>query len=93
MKEASFWGSLRRVKAPADRKPDFDRFLRAVTTNEKGPVPVGDSFADYEVMGALLGERVRNLMVEAVEGRKPNFSLGMLTDIVKYFNQCIRFSC
>jgi uroporphyrinogen decarboxylase len=92
-KEASFWGSLRRVKAPAGRQPDFDRFLRAVTTSEPGPVPAGDSFADYEVMGALLGERVRNLMVEAVEGQKPNFSLGLITDMVKYFNQCIRFSC
>ena len=79
-KETSFWGSLRRVKAPPGRQPDFDRFLRAVNTSEPGPVPVGDSFADYEVMGALLGERVRNLMVEAVtqkvsdyiEGRKWN---------------------
>ena len=73
-KEASFWGSLRRVKAPPGKRPDFDRFLRAVTTSEPGPVPIGDSFADYEVMGALLNERVRNLMVEAVEGQKPDFT-------------------
>jgi hypothetical protein len=50
-----FWRSLRRVEARAERKPDFERFLRAVTTREPGPVPVGDTYADAEVMGALLG--------------------------------------
>ncbi len=89
----NFWRSLRRVKARGERKPDFERFLRAVTTREPGPVPVGDTFADAEVMGALLGERVRNLTVEAVEGRKPNISLGLGADMIKYFNQCIRFYC
>jgi uroporphyrinogen decarboxylase len=88
-----FWRSLRRVEAHGQRKPDFERFLRAVTTGEPGPVPVGDTYADAEVMGELLGERVRNLTVEAVEGQKPDFSLGLWTDLIKYFNQSIRFCC
>ena len=67
-----FWKSLRRVKVRGDKKPDFERFLRAVTTREPGPVPVGDTFADAEVMGALLRERVRNLTVEPIEGQKPD---------------------
>jgi uroporphyrinogen decarboxylase len=86
-----FWKSLRRVKASGDCKPDFERFLRAVTTREPGPVPIGDTYADAEVIGALLGERVRNLTVEAVEGRKPRISAGLAVDLVKYFNQSIRF--
>jgi len=89
----SFWRSLRRVEARGEKKPDFERFVRAVTSGEPGPVPVGDTFADSEVMAALLNERVRNLTVEAVEGQKPEFSLGMGADLIKYFNQCIRFCC
>ncbi len=43
---------------PEDKKPDFDHFLRAVTTREPGPVPVGDLFADAETISAFLGEDV-----------------------------------
>jgi len=42
-----------------DRKPDFERFLRAITTRDPGPVPVGELFADSETMGAFLGEDVK----------------------------------
>lgn len=89
----SLWKSLRCVEAGGGRKPDFDRFLRAITTNEPGPVPVGDTYADAEVIGALLGERVRNLTVEAVAGQKPKFSVGLTVDLIRYFNQSIRFYC
>ena len=88
-----FWRSLRRVEVRGDCRPDFERFLRAVTSREPGPVPVGDTYADAEVMGALLGERVRNLTVEAVAGQKPKFSLGLTVDLIRYFNQSIRFYC
>lgn len=39
--------SLLRVKALSRSKPDFEKFIRAVTTNEPMPVTVGDLFADY----------------------------------------------
>lgn len=41
------------------RRPDFERFVRAVTTREPGPVPVGELFADAETMGAFLGQDVK----------------------------------
>ena len=44
---------------PESKKPDFDNFLRAITTREPGPVPVGDLFADAETMGALLEGNIR----------------------------------
>jgi uroporphyrinogen decarboxylase len=42
---------------PDEWKPDFERFRRAVTTKEPGPVPFGDLFADPGTMGAFLKER------------------------------------
>lgn len=50
-----------------DKKPNFEQFVRAITTREPGPVPAGDLFADPETMGTFLGEdikrftRVRNM--------------------------------
>ncbi|MCP4756237.1 MAG: uroporphyrinogen-III decarboxylase-like protein [Proteobacteria bacterium] len=41
-----------------ERKPDFERFRRAVTTREPGPVTVGDIYADAETIGNYLGETV-----------------------------------
>jgi len=46
---------------PPEKKPDFDHFLRAVTTREIGPVPVGDLFADAETMSALLDTEIRRI--------------------------------
>lgn len=46
---------------PDNKRPDFDNFLRAITTKESGPVPVGDLFADAETMSALLGEDLKRI--------------------------------
>ena len=66
MREAGFWRSLRRVKAGEGRRPDFDRFRRAITRTDTGPVPVSDTYTDAEGMGALLRELVRNLTLGEV---------------------------
>lgn len=47
-----------RMRRPPGRRPDFARFERALTSREPGPVPFGDLFADREVIGALLRQRV-----------------------------------
>nr|NIV29722.1 hypothetical protein [Anaerolineae bacterium] len=39
-----------KMRRPMDRRPDFSRFARAVTTHEAGPVPIGDIFADMETV-------------------------------------------
>ena len=35
--------AILKMKSPGDRRPDFERFRRAVTSNEPGPVPVGEA--------------------------------------------------
>lgn len=40
------------------RKPDFERFRRAITTPEPAPVTIGDIYADAETMSHYLGEAV-----------------------------------
>ncbi|MBW2322642.1 MAG: hypothetical protein JRF41_03845, partial [Deltaproteobacteria bacterium] len=47
---------------PGNWKPDFERFRQAVTTNQPGPVPMGDLFADPGTMSALLGEKVESFL-------------------------------
>lgn len=43
--------SLLKINARGERKPDFERFVHAITTNEPGPVTIGDIFADPETVG------------------------------------------
>ena len=40
------------------RKPDFERFQKAITTREPAPVTIGDIYADAETMSNYLGEKV-----------------------------------
>ena len=47
-----------KMRRPRDRKPDFERFARAITSREPGPVPIGDLFADFETVGNYLGQWV-----------------------------------
>jgi uroporphyrinogen decarboxylase len=46
--------SLLKIKATGERKPDFDRFVHAITTNDPAPVTIGDIFADFETVGNYL---------------------------------------
>jgi len=46
--------TLLKIKARGKRKPDFERFVNAITTNEPGPVTFGDIFADPETVGNFL---------------------------------------
>ena len=71
------------------RQPDFNRFLRAVTTREPGPVPVGDIFADYDTVGKFLNEKVFDYTTLVEPGLKMTPEL--IQGIFKYFDQSIRF--
>lgn len=80
------------MKAPGSRKPDFERFRRAVTTNEPGPVPVGDIFADIETIGNFLKEPVMDLTAYA---ENPNIKIGP-GDIwkgMRALKQAVRWCC
>jgi len=73
---------------PFKNKPDFERFRRAITTREPGPVPVGDIFADPETMGNFLGVRIRNpMMTENADLQE------MLKEGINFLNHSVRFCC
>ena len=84
--------ALLKMKAPGSRRPDFERFRRAVTRNEPAPVTVGDIFADFETVGNLLREPVLDYMRLAED---PNFKINFsdLWGGYKYVSQAIRFCC
>jgi len=46
--------ALLKIKAIGDKKSDFERFRRTLTTNDSGPVSIGDIFTDVETMGSFL---------------------------------------
>ncbi len=50
--------SLLKINASGERKPDFERFVHAIKTNEPAPVTVGDIFADPETVGNYLSVRI-----------------------------------
>ena len=82
--------SILRMRGRLERRPDFQRFLRAVTTREAGPVPVGDIFADFETVGNLLGQRVLDYsaLAESPDGRLP---WKVVVDGLRYVDQTIHF--
>jgi len=51
-----------------ERKPDFERFRRAVTTREAAPVTIGDIYADAETMSSFLGEKINRWTDNYIEG-------------------------
>ena len=59
--------ALLKMKQPGERKPDFERFRRSCTSNEPGPVTVGDIFADFETVGNFLKEPVLDYLRLAEE--------------------------
>lgn len=77
-----------KLERPFKDKPDFERFRRAITTREPGPVPVGDIFADPETIGNFLGVRVRNPML--TEDADPQ---EILKEGIKFLNHSVRFCC
>jgi uroporphyrinogen decarboxylase len=81
-----------KMKASGERKPDFERFRRALTVNEPGPVTVGDIFADFETVGNFLHEPVLDYIKLAAD---PNFKITAkeLWWGYKYVGQTIRFCC
>ena len=79
-----------KMRGPFERKPDFNRFLRAVTTHAVGPVPFGDLFADMDTVGAYLQEEIFDyaaLVNDPEHGLTPKIIAGAL----KYIDQSIRF--
>ena len=86
-----FWRAILKMKSPGPRKPDFERFRKVITTNEPGPVTIGDIFADVETVGNLLREPVINYLELAEVDLKP--SLKDLWWGYKFVGQTIRFCC
>lgn len=81
-----------KMKAPGDRKPDFERFRRSVASNEPGPVTVGDIFADFETVGNFLGEGILD-WAAFVEDPDRKVTFSDLRGGYKYVDQTIRFCC
>jgi uroporphyrinogen decarboxylase len=71
-------------------KPDFERFIRACTTNDPGPVPFGEIFADHETVGNYLGERVFDYARMAADPLH-RITPRDLIDGLRYIDQTIRF--
>ncbi len=85
-----FWRLILKTRLEGERKPDFERFRRAVTTREPGPVTVGDIFADFETVGNFLGEPVLDWLSIAED---PNHKItsSELKRGFKLIGQTIRF--
>ena len=71
-------------------QPNFENFKRAIQTKTPGPVPVGDFFADLEVVGELSGEKGIDYYGEVMFEKNPSEStLNQIAD--RYVDQVIRF--
>ena len=81
--------SVIKMRGPFERRPDFNRFLRAVTTLEPGPVPFGDIFADYDTVGKYLNEKVFDYGALIEPGGKVTAQIAR--GALKYLDQSIRF--
>ena len=81
--------SVIKMRGPFERKPDFNRFRRAVTTREPGPVPFGDIFADYDTVGKYLNENIFDYTALAEPGGK--LTADLARGALKYLDQSIRF--
>ena len=79
-----------RMRRPRGRRPDFERFARAITCRGPGPVPIGDLFADPETVGTYLGERVFDQAPIAADPEH-KISLGAVRDALRYVDQTVRF--
>jgi uroporphyrinogen decarboxylase len=79
-----------KMRRPPGRKPDFERFSRAITSREPGPVPIGDLFADVETVGNYLGQRVFD---QAHIAADPEHKIGFndFRDALRYVDQTIHF--
>jgi len=84
--------ALLKMKAPGERKPEFERFRRAITESEPGPVTVGDIFADFETVGNFLEEPVMNYL-KLAEDPELKVTFKDLWGGYKYVSQTIRFCC
>jgi uroporphyrinogen decarboxylase len=84
--------ALLKMKAPGKRKPDFERFRRAITSNEPGPVTVGDIFADFETVGNFLKEPVLDYL-KLAEDPELKITFKDVWGGYKYVSQTIRFCC
>jgi uroporphyrinogen decarboxylase len=84
--------TLLKMKAPGERKPDFERFRRAITSNEPGPVTVGDIFADFETVGNFLKEPVLDYL-KLAEDPELKITFKDLLGGYRYVSQTIRFCC
>jgi len=87
-----FWRTLLKMRPPGKRRPDFERFRRAITTREPGPVTIGDIFADFETVGNLLGEPVLD-WAAIMEDPDHKISGKDLWGGYKFVGQAIRFCC
>lgn len=87
-----FWRAVLKMKAPGERKPDFERFRRSVMTREPGPVTVGDIFADFETVGNFLKEKVLDWAAFA-EDPDRKLTIKDLKGGYDYVGQTIRFCC
>jgi len=85
-----FWRTILKMKQPSERKPDFGRFVKRIKSNEPGPVPVADIFADFETVGSYLREPVVDYLAIADD---PDLKIGWkeIKGGWKYVEQSIRF--
>lgn len=86
----SFLESVIRINNTTQHEPNFERFVRAITSSEPGPVPVGEIFADHETVGNFLNESVFDYAAMAAD---PDHKITWkyFNDGLKYVDQTIRF--
>ncbi|MGD8792798.1 MAG: uroporphyrinogen decarboxylase family protein, partial [Anaerolineae bacterium] len=84
------WRSVLKMRRPLDRRPDFDRFARAVISREPGPVPFGDMFADFDTVGNFLGQRVLDYSGMAADPAH-RLTWTVFRDGLRFVDQTIHF--
>jgi uroporphyrinogen decarboxylase len=81
--------SVIKMRGPFERRPDFNRFRRAMTTSDPGLVPFGDIFADYDTVGKYLNEKVFDYA--ALIQPNARLTTSIVLGALKYADQGIRF--
>jgi uroporphyrinogen decarboxylase len=82
--------SVLKMRNHSGYRPDFERFRRALTSREPGPVPFGDIFADIETVGKYLNEPVFDFSSIASDPQHRMSPFAFLK-ASRYVNQTIRF--
>ena len=81
---------ISRMKTDRDHQPDFEYFKHAIMGQVAGPVPFGELFADFEMVGNYLNQNVIDF-ARILENPSGKLSIRDLLGGLRYIEQSIKF--